>query len=313
VKRTTRLSLLFALVMAACGFAPDYTGTKCDPDGSCGSSGSGYVCVNQQCVRTDSLTDAGASDGGTTDAGTSDAGTSDAGTPDAGTPDAGTPDAGTPDAGTPDAGTPDAGTSDAGTPDAGTPDGGRPDAAVLGTADTDGDGVPDEEDSCPFFYNPGQSGPQWASEADASTSYGAANPLADYNTLSVLGAPEITMCGDNSRAWAPKSVGAHDWLLVRFPDAGSANGVNIYESYPNHQGGLSFVTDVTLVEPDGTQHVVPVTFSDHTACTHPLALRWAPTSYPVKGVLISVFDPSVNPALYPEIDAVGLFNETCGP
>lgn len=67
-----------------------------------------------------------------------------------------------------------------------------------------------------------------------------------------------------------------------------------------------FVKGVVLIEPNLTEHPVPVTFTDQTACTHPLALRWAAVPFLVKSVRITT-----QAAGFEEIDAVGLFSDPC--
>jgi hypothetical protein len=99
-------------------------------------------------------TDAGDTDAGHTDAGGVDGGITDAGGVDGGITDAGLHDAGVTDAGAGDAGAVDGGAADAGLEDAGTKDGGVD--AGPEEKDTDGDGISNQDDNCPFVPNPAQ-------------------------------------------------------------------------------------------------------------------------------------------------------------
>lgn len=96
-----RVVVLMALAVS-CQWTGSFEGTQCDGDGTCGGSGSGFVCVAKVC-RPEGF-DAGAIDAGAIDAGTVDAGPGDAGGLDGGGPDAGPVDAGPVDAGQLDAG-----------------------------------------------------------------------------------------------------------------------------------------------------------------------------------------------------------------
>ena len=98
--------------------------------------------------------------------------------------------------------------------------------------------------------------------------------------------------------------GQAESLLVRFPTAVAASGINIDEIHPNHLGGVSLMKAVILVEADGTQHALPIAFVDRTLYGRPLALRWPQTPCLVKGVLISTQD-----ADFEEIDVVGLLSD----
>jgi RHS repeat-associated protein len=132
---------------------------------------------------------------------------------------------------------------------------------------------------------------QWATGATASTS------LYPGGEAGAEGAPDTSVCGITSTAWAPMPMpwSSGEWLQAQFSTATPAKGVRIHETF-----GAPFVKQVDLVEPGGAAHTV-WKGQDATACGGFLTVGFEGTTYPVAGVKVTTV-PTWNLGL----DAVGL-------
>lgn len=81
----------------------------------------------------------------------------------------------------------------------------------------------------PDFVQPPEEAKQWASKV---IGYSSEYSNSSWSANQVLGAANTyPKYGDNSTAWAPKSVGQQEYLELEFPDEVYPTGIEIYETY----------------------------------------------------------------------------------
>ena len=66
-----------------------------------------------------------------------------------------------------------------------------------------------------------------------------------YGANQLLGAPNVTRQGDDSRAWCPATMSSKDWLLLDFDAVIKSTGLEIYESY--NPGSVAKISSIGLV------------------------------------------------------------------
>jgi hypothetical protein len=178
--------------------------------------------------------------------------------------------------------------------------------------DLDGDGYGNpgypsntcQLDNCPAVANPDQAdgdlGGQFPVSATASSEWA---PGGDWSAAQATGAPDVPVCTDDTRAWAPATDGSDpEWLEVHFATADHARGIIVYENY-----AFPFVYQVDLIDSGGIYHTV-WTGTDVAACGVPFSARWESTAYLVAGARIHT-----QVAGYEEIDTVELLGTVSGP
>jgi hypothetical protein len=137
---------------------------------------------------------------------------------------------------------------------------------------------------------------QWASNADASTSFGS----DDWSAQQATGAPNTTACGDSPTAWASQAYDGMDWLDAGFATPVVPTQINIYESYTPGS-----IIRVEVRDTDGSYHTVwEGTPASVSTCPRTFVINITDIDYKVTSVLISV-DQSVL-GDWDEIDAVEL-------
>ena len=88
---------------------------------------------------------------------------------------------------------------------------------------------------------------QWAVEAVASSSY--SDP--DWGAQQATGAPNVTDCVDDQRAWASETYDGVDWLEVKFAAAVVPTEINIHENI-----SPGFINKVEVKDEAGLYHTV---------------------------------------------------------
>ncbi|HSN77113.1 MAG TPA: SdrD B-like domain-containing protein [Anaerolineae bacterium] len=142
---------------------------------------------------------------------------------------------------------------------------------------------------------------QWASRVEGFSSQFSAN---DWSAAQATGAPNTNVCGDIKTAWAPNNgaPASIESLHLGYTTPVYATGVRIRETGERSQT-VGFVTGVTLVEPNGTQHVLTIP-ADSAVCPGYFAITFPQTSYLVDEVIVYTVTP--DNGYYEEIDAVEL-------
>lgn len=140
---------------------------------------------------------------------------------------------------------------------------------------------------------------QWATSASASSEFGVSGWIATEAT----GAPDTTSCGDNSTAWASSSTDTVEWLQLGYATPVYATQVVITITY-----NPSYVTNVELIEPNGSTHSVYSAQPAAMDCPAQLTISFPKTSYLVSGVKITIDQTTLNS--WSEIDAVQLTGTT---
>ena len=140
---------------------------------------------------------------------------------------------------------------------------------------------------------------QHASSAKASSQFsdGASN------AMEASGLPDVSVCGNNVRAWAPATTGpGAEWLEVSFTLDVYATGVTVFETF-----NTGFITQVDLIDTRGTNHTI-WTGTDRTACPGEFTITFAQTSYKVDSVKIYTATKG-----WENLDAVKLTGAFAGP
>lgn len=88
---------------------------------------------------------------------------------------------------------------------------------------------------------------QWGSAARASSEYGSSNWAASQAT----GAPNVTACSDNGKAWAAARSDSLEWLEVSFAVPVEPKQVNVHISY-----NPTYITRMELLDTSGQYHQI---------------------------------------------------------
>jgi hypothetical protein len=153
------------------------------------------------------------------------------------------------------------------------------------------------EEPLPSFFQEGVLR-QWASEAEASTSY--ADP--EWGAQQVVGLPNTDRCGDFQTAWASAGSDGVDWLEVKYLNEVHVTTVNIMQSFNPNQ-----VVKVELSNARGDVFVIyeqPPKAVDQP-CPYTLAILVERTAARYDTVRITI-DQSYLGLGWNEIDAVEL-------
>ncbi len=141
---------------------------------------------------------------------------------------------------------------------------------------------------------------QWASEATASSSFGAGEA---WQAKMATGKPNVFYYGDNGNAWAPQNIaGTTETLTLTFAKSVYATGVNIKESYGS---GAIVKVEMGL----GTNLHTVWEGNDDTRGLGYLKVAIDKTSYKVDTVKITFDGNKKSPNEWSEIDAVQLVGE----
>ncbi len=148
----------------------------------------------------------------------------------------------------------------------------------------------------PFFHT----NTHYPVSATASSQYGT----GDWSAMQATGAPDVTACGDNGKAWTPSSADmGEQWLELTYADPIQAKAVRIHETF-----NPGFVTRIDLYDAQDK----PITVwegTDTTECNQWLSVDVSPA---VETQKVRVYIDS-NVGGWNEIDTVALIgNEGSG-
>ncbi len=139
---------------------------------------------------------------------------------------------------------------------------------------------------------------QWATAAEASSQFG----YPDWSARRATGAPEISTCSDDPRAWASARGGGLQWLLLTFSQPVYATEVAIYQTF-----GRGAISKVLLVAADGTTEEVWAGADSDSPCPGVLSVAIPRTASRVAKVRIELDESRTN--FWNQIDAVALVGE----
>lgn len=141
---------------------------------------------------------------------------------------------------------------------------------------------------------------QWASSAEATSSYAAAGS-DDWAAIQATGAANTPICEDLATAWTSQTPNGVDSLTLLFDEPVIPTQVNIYQSY-----GVGSITSVSLIAARGGKELPIEDSADpRTVCPAYFSLSLAPNAFPeVNGVIIYIDQTTLN--TFNAIDAVEL-------
>jgi len=138
---------------------------------------------------------------------------------------------------------------------------------------------------------------QWATAARASSEYGSGS---NWTAQSATGAPDVTTCSDDVKAWAPQEDDTVEWIELTYATPVYATAVMLFQTYNPTQ-----IVEVELIEPNGAAHAVYNEKPKEVTCPQTLTVSFQKTAYLVNRVKITI-DQSVLGLGWNEIDAVEL-------
>lgn len=136
---------------------------------------------------------------------------------------------------------------------------------------------------------------QWAAGATASSHY--ARP--DWSPNRANGAPEITVCADDARAWASARGGGVEWIELTYTRQVIATEIAIHQTF-----GRGAVSRVTILDDAGNREVVWEGTDDREPCPGVLRVRVPPTAMRAGTVRIDLDESRTG--TWNQIDAVEL-------
>jgi hypothetical protein len=140
---------------------------------------------------------------------------------------------------------------------------------------------------------------QWASEARASSEYGA----ADWSARQAAGPPDTASAGDQRTAWASREQDAgEEWLELEYERAVRATHVRIHQTY-----NPGAVVRVEVADASGAWHVAWSGRDANREAPAWLTIGLAPAKFATRRVRITLDSAGV-PG-WNEIDAVELIGE----
>lgn len=127
---------------------------------------------------------------------------------------------------------------------------------VTGAGDADGDGVPDNVDNCPNWFNPAQNLPPWTVPANDPDCDGFSTTIENFvGTLPQSHCPATSTANDeNPQAWPPdfnddQKVNLTDVILLK-PHFGSTSPSPAYSPRFDLNASNSInLTDVIILKP----------------------------------------------------------------
>lgn len=136
---------------------------------------------------------------------------------------------------------------------------------------------------------------QWAISAESSSQFS----IPDWSVKRVLGAPEVTTCSDDSRAWASARGNGVEWLFLTFARPVFATEVRVHQNF-----GRGAVSRISLVDVEG--NVIEI-WEDQDAsgpCPGVLSVLAPLLDVRVSGVRVDLDESRTG--FWNEIDAVAL-------
>jgi hypothetical protein len=134
---------------------------------------------------------------------------------------------------------------------------------------------------------------QWASTATASSAFG----FPDWSPNRATGAPEVDLCADDPRAWASARGNGVEWLQLLYARPVFAEVVRVYQTH-----GRGAISRVTLIDTEGTGHVVWEGVDQTVPCPGVLEIRVLPLPQPVATVRVDLDESRTG--VWNQIDAV---------
>jgi hypothetical protein len=141
------------------------------------------------------------------------------------------------------------------------------------------------------------SGPisQWAATATASSFYG----LPDWSPNRATGAPDVTTCSDDARAWSSARGNGVEWLELTYSGHVYATEVRVYQTF-----GRGAVSRISLIDVEGNAQVAWEGEDVTAPCPGVLIARVAQTSTRIAAVRIDLDESRTG--FWNQIDAVEL-------
>ena len=137
---------------------------------------------------------------------------------------------------------------------------------------------------------------QWAVSATASSEYGSSN----WSALQATGAPNVTACTDDGKAWAAASSSTVEWLELTFAFPVQPSQVNVHISY-----NPTYITKMELIDMDGVSHqIYGFEARSYAECPTVFSVDITETGFEASRLRITI-DQSTSPS-WVEIDAVEL-------
>lgn len=137
---------------------------------------------------------------------------------------------------------------------------------------------------------------QWASGATASSEY----TQDDWSAMQATGAPTVTWCEDNAKAWASLSPNAVDWLEVTYAQPVRPTDIRIHEIW-----AVGSIVKVEVKDVSGAYQTVYTAEPANTLpCPYVLAVSVTGVTEKVSAVRVSVDQRARGD--WDEIDAVRL-------
>lgn len=145
---------------------------------------------------------------------------------------------------------------------------------------------------------------QWAVSAKASSSYGETS----WGPMQATGAPNVTDCVDNDKAWASKDSTTLEWIELSYDIPVAPTKINIHQSYNPSQ-----VVEVDLISTDGTTYVAWQGKPESVAyCPDEMAITIDLQEKFLANKVVVIVDQSILKLGWNEIDAVELVGTTEG-
>ncbi len=136
---------------------------------------------------------------------------------------------------------------------------------------------------------------QWAASATASSSYA----YPDWSPHRATGAPEISTCVDDPRAWTSARGNGAEWLQLSYPRPVYPLAVRVHQTH-----GRGAVSRVVLLDLEGTPMTVWEGTDSVEPCPGVLEVRMAITSTQVSVLRIDLDESRTG--TWNQIDAVEL-------
>jgi hypothetical protein len=139
---------------------------------------------------------------------------------------------------------------------------------------------------------------QWAVSAKASSSYGETS----WSATQATGAPNVTDCADNDKAWASKDSTTLEWIELSYAIPVVPTKINIHQSYNPSQ-----VVEVDLISTDGITYIAWQGKPESVAsCPDEMAITIELDQKFLANKVVVIVDQSILGLGWNEIDAVEL-------
>lgn len=150
---------------------------------------------------------------------------------------------------------------------------------------------------------------QFAVSATASSFWQGGGPIANsWFPSQAVGTPDVRICADSAKAWAPQTDGDIDeFLHLAYATPVKATGIRIWETWNDVNDGNGFVTKIEAVDLNNVTHVI-WQGQDDTPCGDIFEPNITPTDFFIDEIIIHTKRLG-----YEQIDAVELIGVECDP